>query len=73
MTDAPKPYLYLGVFLTSLSAIVFEVTLTRIFSVTLWYHFAYFVVSMAQSGRAVSRGVSASWISICASQAFWSL
>lgn len=50
MTDAPKTALYLGVFLTSLSAVVFEVTLTRIFSVTLWYHFAYFVVSMALFG-----------------------
>lgn len=50
MTDAPKSSLYLGVFLTSLSAVVLEVTLTRIFSVTLWYHFAYFVVSMALFG-----------------------
>ena len=50
MTDTPKRWLYLGVFLTSLAAVVFEVTLTRIFSVTLWYHFAYFVVSLALFG-----------------------
>ncbi len=50
MTNDRRPYLYLGVFLTSLSAVLFEVTLTRIFSVTLWYHFAYFVVSMALFG-----------------------
>jgi predicted membrane-bound spermidine synthase len=42
--------LYLGVFLTSLSAIVFEISLTKIFSVTLWYHFAYFAVSLALFG-----------------------
>ncbi|MFW9835738.1 MAG: hypothetical protein ACFFEK_17175, partial [Candidatus Thorarchaeota archaeon] len=42
--------LYLGVFLTSLSAIVFEISLTKIFSVTLWYHFAYLAVSLALFG-----------------------
>ncbi len=44
-----KP-LYLGVLLTSLSAILFEVALTKIFSVTLWYHFAYLAVSLALFG-----------------------
>lgn len=29
---------------------VFEIALTKIFSVTLWYHFAYFVVSTAMFG-----------------------
>jgi hypothetical protein len=42
--------IYLGVFLTSLSAIVFEISLTKIFSVTLWYHFAYLAVSLALFG-----------------------
>ena len=42
--------LYLGIFFTSLSAIVFEISLTKIFSVTLWYHFAYFAVSLALFG-----------------------
>ena len=41
---------YLGVFFTSLSAIVLEISLTRIFSVVLWYHFAYLVVSIALFG-----------------------
>lgn len=39
-----------GIFLIASSAIVFEITLTKIFSVTLWYHFAYFVVSIAMFG-----------------------
>ncbi|MCX7045074.1 MAG: hypothetical protein NTX50_06270 [Candidatus Sumerlaeota bacterium] len=39
-----------GIFLTSLSALLFEISLTKIFSVTLWYHFAYFVVSLALFG-----------------------
>lgn len=42
--------LYLGIFFTSLSAIVLQITLTRIFSVTLWYHFAYLVVSLSLFG-----------------------
>lgn len=42
--------LYLGIFLTSLSVIVLEIALTKIFSVTLWYHFAYFTVSLATFG-----------------------
>jgi hypothetical protein len=41
---------YAAIFLTSLSAIVFEISLTKIFSVTLWYHFAYFVVSLGLFG-----------------------
>jgi len=41
---------YLGIFFTSLSAIMFEISLTKIFSVTLWYHFAYLAVSFALFG-----------------------
>ncbi len=39
-----------GVWLTSASALLFELALTRIFSVTLWYHFAYLAVSLALFG-----------------------
>ena len=42
--------LYLGIFLTSLSGLLFEISLTKIFSVTLWYHFAYLAVSLALFG-----------------------
>ncbi|MEE8368003.1 MAG: hypothetical protein V3S30_06775 [Thermoanaerobaculia bacterium] len=42
--------LHIGVFLVSLSSLVFEIALTRIFSVTLWYHYAYLVVSLALFG-----------------------
>ncbi len=41
---------YMGIALTTLSVIVFEISLTKIFSVTLWYHFAYLVVSLALFG-----------------------
>ncbi len=43
----------LGVFLTSLSTLLFETLLTRIFSVTMWYHFAFAAVSMALFGMTV--------------------
>ena len=32
---------------------MYEILLTRIFSVTLWYHFAFMVVSIAMFGMAV--------------------
>ena len=34
----------------SLATLVFEIALTRIFSVTMWYHFAFMVISMALLG-----------------------
>lgn len=43
---------YAGVFLLSLSFLLCELILTRIFSVTLWYHFAFMAVSVALLGVA---------------------
>jgi hypothetical protein len=40
----------LAVSVVSLALIVFEISLTKIFSVTLWYHFAYLTVSLALFG-----------------------
>ena len=40
----------IGVFLTSLSSLMLEVTITRIFSVTIWYHYAFVAVSVALLG-----------------------
>ncbi|MBI4564235.1 MAG: hypothetical protein HY716_06040 [Planctomycetes bacterium] len=39
-----------GVFLVTLSGLMFEIALTRIFSATLWYHFAFIAVSAALMG-----------------------
>jgi hypothetical protein len=41
---------YAGLFLVTLSTLMLQVLLTRIFSVTLWYHFAFMVVSLAMFG-----------------------
>jgi hypothetical protein len=40
--------------LCSLSSLAYEVTLTRIFSVSLWYHFAFMVISIAMLGIGAS-------------------
>ena len=42
--------LYLGVFLITLSGLIFEIGLTRIFSATIWYHFAFVAISVALLG-----------------------
>ncbi len=41
---------YFAIFLVSFSILLLEITLTKIFSVTLWYHFSYFVISLAMFG-----------------------
>jgi hypothetical protein len=44
---------YLGLFLVALSTLMYEILLTRIFSVTMWYHFAFMAVSVAMFGMTV--------------------
>src|SRR5207249_9583765 len=48
----PKRSTYAGLFLTTLSLLQFELFLTRIFSVTMWYHFAFMAISLAMFGLA---------------------
>lgn len=45
-----NPATYGGVFLICFSTLVVEIILTKIFSVTLWYHFSYMVISLAMFG-----------------------
>jgi len=49
-----RPAIPLLIFLSSLATLAFEVLLTRVFSITLWYHFAFMVVSIAMLGFAAS-------------------
>ncbi len=42
-----------GVFLVSMGTLMYEILLTRIFSVTMWYHFAFMVVSIAMFGLTI--------------------
>ena len=51
---------YLGILLLSAATLLFEITLTRVFSVAQWYHFAFMVVSLALLGF----GASGSFLSL---------
>jgi hypothetical protein len=57
VTDTPVPTslwprlgTYAGLFGVTLSTLVLEIALTRIFSVTMWYHFAFVAISVALFG-----------------------
>lgn len=42
-----------ALFLVALCTVMFQVLLTRVFSLTLWYHFAFMAISMAMFGMTV--------------------
>ncbi len=54
MNPERKPGLWLGLFLLSAAALTFEISLTRIFSVEQFYHFAFMIVSVALLGFGAS-------------------
>ncbi|GAI47516.1 unnamed protein product, partial [marine sediment metagenome] len=47
-------FMHLGILLLSAATLLFEITLTRVFSVAQWYHFAFMVVSLALLGFGAS-------------------
>jgi hypothetical protein len=55
MTSAlvPRRGTYAGVFLVCSATLLYELLLTRVFSVTMWYHFAFMAVSIAMFGMTV--------------------
>lgn len=64
------PALYIAVFFVSFATIIVELAMTRIFSVLLWYHFVFFVVSVSVLGLGLGglivnhlekRGMIKSW------------
>ena len=42
-----------ALFLVALATVMFEVLLTRVFSLTMWYHFAFMAISIAMFGMTV--------------------
>ena len=48
-----KKQTYAGLFMVALSTLMYEILLTRIFSVTMWYHFAFMAISIAMFGMTV--------------------
>ena len=49
---SPTRFTYVGLFFISLATLTHQVLLTRIFSVTMWYHFAFMAISLAMFGLA---------------------
>lgn len=52
--DHPPRRIHAGIFLIAAATLLLQVTLTRVFSVSIWYHFAFLVVSVALFGFGVS-------------------
>src|SRR2546423_2042080 len=52
---------YHGIFLLSLATLLLELSLTRVLSVALWYHFGFLVISTALLGFGTSGVVLALW------------
>src|SRR6478672_1887913 len=50
-----------AIFFISFSTLLFELSLTRVFSVTLWYHFGFLIISTALLGFGVSGVVLSLW------------
>src|ERR1700734_2428406 len=48
--DVPWTQLYVGVAFTTLATLILELSLTRIFSVVFYYHFAFLAISIALFG-----------------------
>ncbi|NIM19833.1 MAG: hypothetical protein GTO51_06270 [Candidatus Latescibacteria bacterium] len=44
---------YFGLFLVTLAMLMYEILLTRIFSVTMWYHLAFVAISVAMFGMTI--------------------
>src|SRR5438045_8751959 len=55
---------YLGIFLLSLATLLLELSLTRVLSVALWYHFGFLVISTALLGFGASGVVLALWTNL---------
>ena len=53
-TESVNAYHYAGIFLTALSTLLLEFTMTRILSVSLWYNFAFMIISIALLGFGIS-------------------
>jgi spermidine synthase len=45
-----RPLTYAGLLVVTLTTLAYEITLTRIFSVTMWFHFAFVAISLALFG-----------------------
>lgn len=61
LLPAPSRSTYFGLFFLTLSTLSYEILLTRIFSVTMWYHFAFVAISVAMFGMTVGALIVYLW------------
>ncbi len=50
MTNGTTQRYFLGISLAAMATLMLELTFTRVFSVTMWYHFAFMAISLALFG-----------------------
>jgi hypothetical protein len=53
-SQAPYGLLFAGIFVVAFATLLFELTLIRVFSFTIWHHFAYVVISTSLLGFGAS-------------------
>jgi hypothetical protein len=61
MPSPPPKRLYAGIAASAAAVLVLEIGLTRIFSYTIWYHFAYLTISVALLGYGAAGSALAAW------------
>ena len=61
MPSPPPKRLYAGIAASAAAVLMLEIGLTRIFSYTIWYHFAYLTISVALLGFGASGAALAAW------------
>ena len=61
MGSPPPSRLYAGIAASAAAVLMLEIGLTRIFSYTIWYHFAYLTISVALLGFGASGSLLAAW------------
>lgn len=64
--NQPRRLTLSGVLLTSLAVLTLEIVFTRVFSVLMWYHFAFMVISLALLGS----GAAGVWLKTAVPPAF---
>jgi predicted membrane-bound spermidine synthase len=61
MSNPPPTRIFAGIAAAAGAVLMLEIGLTRIFSYTIWYHFAYLTISVALLGFGASGSVLAAW------------
>jgi lipid A disaccharide synthetase len=60
-SSSPWSYIYVSVALTTMGTLLLELSLTRVFSVVFYYHFAFLAISIALFGLGGRRRYTSAW------------